>query len=233
MRYLSTPPLALALLSVATTGIPQTPSAAARTDVYHVHFTKAVPGQAAALAKILETGNPQAAMPGHFIVLRHQEGDDWDFCVIEHLGTKASVDAAPAPPNPGRDLRAWHTDTFVSGPAWAEFSRAMGTDSGDKTKSSVYTAAVWRPVPGHREQLEEALNRTDPASKAVGQVLMQHLEGGPWLFLAITRHNSWQDFAADQTATAPAAGSAQDTWSEVRQHSTYHHDTLADRIAPK
>ena len=33
---------------------PQAPAAAgARTDVYHVHFTKAVPGQAAALGKAL------------------------------------------------------------------------------------------------------------------------------------------------------------------------------------
>ena len=36
-------------------------------------------------------------MPGHYIVLRHQDGEDWDYAVIEHLGTKASVDAAGNP----------------------------------------------------------------------------------------------------------------------------------------
>ena len=67
-------------------------------------------------------------MPGHFIVLRHQQGDDWDYCVIEHLGPKATVDPAGTPPNPGTDLRAWHTDTFVSGPPWAEFAKSMGVE---------------------------------------------------------------------------------------------------------
>ncbi len=60
---------------------------------------------------------------------------------------------------------------------------------------------------------------------------LQHLEGGPWQFFAINRYNSWQDFATDQAASMATTGSGQ--WSEVRRHSTYHHDTLADRIAPK
>ena len=39
-------------------------------------------------------------MPGHFVVLRHQEGDAWDYVVITHLGIK-TVEAAdnPAPPD--------------------------------------------------------------------------------------------------------------------------------------
>lgn len=226
----------VSLLSIAAAANAQTsqPSPTiARTDVYHVHFTKAVPGQAAALGKSLETQDPKAPMPGHFIVLRHQQGDDWDFCVIEHLGAKATVDAAPTAPNPGRNLRAWHADTFAAGPSWAEFSKAMALgDSSEKAKSSVYTVAVWQEAAGHREQLEKALSTPNPASKIpVSQILLQHLEGGPWQFLAISRHNSWQDFGADQAASA--TGSGPDGWSEVRQHSTSHHDTLADRIAPK
>ena len=43
-------------------------------------------------------------MPDHFVVLRHQEGDDWDYVVIRHLGPKAEVTAAPAAPNAARDL---------------------------------------------------------------------------------------------------------------------------------
>ena len=66
-------------------------------------------------------------MQGHFVVLRHQEGDDWDFCVIEHLGTKATVEVTPAPPTPPTPIMAWHNDSFVVGPSWAEFQRAMGT----------------------------------------------------------------------------------------------------------
>ncbi len=71
------------------------PSSPARTDVYHVYFGKAAPGKAVQLAELLKTPNPKDPMPGHFIVLRHQEGDAWDYCVITHLGPKATVDATP------------------------------------------------------------------------------------------------------------------------------------------
>lgn len=220
--------LVLLSMAAAAGAQPAAPAAAPAADVYHVHFTKAVGSQAAALGKFLETPDPAGS--GRFIVLRHQQGDDWDYAVIEHLGAKATIDATPFPPNPGRDMRAWHTDTFVSGPPWAEFARAMGVAAGDKTAGSVYTVAVWRAAPGHRDQLEREL-KTAPTSKVpVSQVLMTHIEGGPWQFLSITRHNSWQDFGADQAASA--AGSP-DGWAAVREHSTYHHDTLADRIAPK
>ena len=98
----------------------------AATDVYHVHFTKAAPGQAAALAKSLMVPDKTSPMPEHFVVLRHQEGDDWDFVVIQHLGAKTEVTAtAPPPSDSQRALSAWHSDTFVSGPSWGEFSKEM------------------------------------------------------------------------------------------------------------
>jgi hypothetical protein len=55
---------------------------AAGTDIYHVHFAKSAPGQAVAHAKSLMTPDSFLAMPSHFVVLRHQEGDDWDFAVM-------------------------------------------------------------------------------------------------------------------------------------------------------
>ena len=83
---------------VTTIAAPQAPPAAApaATDVYHVMFTKAAPGQAAELAKVLMTPDKTNAMPDHFVVLRHQEGDDWDYVVIQHMGAKAEV--VPTPP---------------------------------------------------------------------------------------------------------------------------------------
>jgi hypothetical protein len=101
--------VAVTLAVVAATGAsPQTQPATTggQTDLYHVHFTKAAPGQAAALGKTLMVPDPKTPMPDHFVVLRHQEGDDWDYAVIQHLGPKATVEAAPTAPNPGRDLRA-------------------------------------------------------------------------------------------------------------------------------
>jgi len=215
-------------LLFCTLAAAQTP--AGQSDVYHVHFTKAVPGQATALGDFLKTGDSNAPMPGHFIVLRHQQGDDWDYCVIEHLGAKATVEATSTPPNAGRDLRAWHNDTFVSGPSWSEFTKALGMgDASASTGGSVYSVAVWRAAPGHREALEKMLRDANPNAKApVSSVLLTHLEGGPWQYLAVSRYNSWQDFATDQAATANDPG-----WAEIRQHGSYHHDTLADRLAPR
>ena len=88
-----------------------------RTDVYHVHFAKAALGKAAQLGDWLKTPDPHNPMPDHFIVLRHQDGDAWDYVVITHLGPKATVEAAgtSVPPDK-RNLGEWHTDTFVNGP---------------------------------------------------------------------------------------------------------------------
>jgi hypothetical protein len=62
---------------------------------------------------------------------------------VEHLGTKATVDAAGSPaPAGARDLNAWHGDSFVNGPAWPEFARAMGLDDPAKSGGSVGTCLV-------------------------------------------------------------------------------------------
>jgi len=62
--------------------------------------------------------------------------------------------------------------------------------------------------------------------------MMQHLEGGPWLFLTIARYNSWQDFATSEKTSVPDTLKAGGGWLELRNHSTFHNDTLTDRIAP-
>ena len=235
MTYRFRAALGLFFATGFATAVSAQPAPGGQTDVYHVHFTKAAAGQAVALGNLLAKPDPTAAMPDHFIVLRHQQGDDWDYCVVQHLGPKAAVEAAPAAANPGRDLRAWHTDTFVSGPSWPEFVKAMGLgDAARSSAGSVYSVAVWRAAPGHREQLEQMLRQQSAGSKVpVNQLVMTHLEGGPWQYLAVTRYNSWQDFATDQAASAAASGSAQDGWAQSREHSSYHHDTLADRLAPR
>ena len=225
------------VVSVCLSGIiaaAQTQTApAAATDIYHVHFTKAAPGQADALGKVLMKPDTTSPMPEHFIVLRHQEGDDWDYVVIQHLGPKAVVDAAvPAPPAAERDLRAWHDDTFVVGPSWAEFTKQMAIGGSGKP-GAVYTLGVHRTVPGHRDQLEKALSQPPAADAKVqtGNLLLAHVEGGNWTFLTIARYDSWQDFATDRAA-APTGATA-GGWADIRQHSAYHRDTIADRIYPQ
>jgi hypothetical protein len=205
--------------------------------VYHVHFVKASLGKAAPLGDWLKTPDPKAPMPGHVLILRHQEGDSWDYVQISHMGTKATVEAAgnPAPPDK-RDLGEWHTDTFVSGPSWAEFTRAMGIDGDAKSKTaaSVYVVSVYRAAPGHRDDLEKMLSEAPnrPADTTAGNVLLQHLEGASWQYLTIARYNSWQDFATNESNSVTQTNKKEGGWFRLRDHAEFHTDTLADRISP-
>lgn len=216
---------------------------AARTDVYHVHVAKAALGKAAQLGDALKTQLPGAPMPGHFIVLRHQQGDEWDYLVIEHLGTSATVKATGTPTPPAvRDLYAWHGDTFVSGPSWAEFTRAMGIspDAVGKTGSSVYVVAVFNSAPGQRDQLEKLIASpnlppgTPPSVPQGDLVVLQHLEGAPWNFMTITRFNSWQDYATNEAASIDALHKTpgQGGWYDLRNYAAFHRDTITDRVVP-
>ena len=220
---------------VTTMAAPQNPpAAAAGTDVYHVMFTKAAPGQAAELAKVLMTPDKSSPMPEHFVVLRHQEGDDWDYAVIEHLGAKAEVVANAPVQTAARPLTAWHSDTFVSGPNWGEFSRQMGIGGAAANANRVYVIGVHRAVAGHRDQLLTSLNAPAAGSSKIetGNLTLQHVEGGDWNFMTVTRYNSWQDLGTERAGLAAAAGSAPGGWADIRQHSAFHRDTIADRIFP-
>jgi hypothetical protein len=224
----------LLVFMAVSVSIAQTTSApATRTDVYHVHFAKAALGKAGELGDFLKKQGPDATMPGHYLVLRHQDGEDWDYVAIEHMGSKATVTAAgTAVPPAMRDLGAWHGDTFVSGPAWAEFAKAMGLDDAAKSAKSVYVVSVYRTAPGHREDLEKALMQTAAGTAGTGNVLLQHLEGGPWTFLSVARYDSWQAFATSEEKGLPDTLKPGGGWLELRNHSSYHNDTLTDRIAP-
>jgi hypothetical protein len=217
--------IAAAMCACATTSFAQTPApaqAAKPTDIYHVLFAKAAPGQAAALAKELQEPDPKDPMTSHFILLRHQEGADWDYCLIQHLGAKASVEI-PAASKPSASL-AWHDDSFVSGPSWPEFQKVMGL--GEQSGQPVYVVSVQRAVPGHRDQLLQLLTeRPANAKVTVSSLVMTHVEGGPWQYLTLDRYNSWQDLGADRAASTGGQG-----WLDTRQHSAYHTDTIADRV---
>ena len=226
--------IALPLLAAMSAGQNAPAGAAARTDLYHVHFAKAAVGKGAAEGDYLKKQDSTAAMPGHYLVLRHQEGEDWDYAVIEHLGTKTTVDATGTPPPAAaRDLGAWHTDTFVNGPAWPAFARAMGIDesSAGKTAGSVYVVSVYRAAPGRRDELDKMLTQA-PDETASGNVLMQHVEGGPWTYLTIARYNSWEDYATGEKNSVAAMSKNQGPWFALRDYATFHNDTVTDRIAP-
>ncbi len=207
----------------------------ARTDMYHVHFVKASLGKGAALADALKIQDPKAPMPGHFIILRHQCGDSWDYAVISHLGTKATVEATPTAPTAARDLQDWHNDTLVNGPPWADFVREMGLgDNASKSAGSAYNLSVYRAAPGQRDQLEKMLSEPPdrPSDTSVGNVLMQHREGAAWTFLSIARYNNWQEFGTNESNTIAQAAKGQGGWFKLRDYISFHTDTASTRIAP-
>ena len=180
-------------------------------------------------------------MPTHSLILRHQHGDDWDFAVIQHLGSKVTLDTAAAAPGPARELRAWHSDTYVQGPAWPEFAKAMGIGQQQAgaapAGSDIYVVSTYMGAAGHRTQLEETLKRLAASGLRPGDsVLLQHREGSPWDYLVVTRYNDWKDLASQQEdpqaeARARRAGLSQDPGLELRQHVGAHHDTIAERVA--
>ncbi|HZR77732.1 MAG TPA: hypothetical protein VFA58_00900 [Chthoniobacterales bacterium] len=213
-----------------------TASAGGRTDVYHVHFANAAVGKAKDLGEELKKPTPGTPMPDHVVVLRHEDGDSWDYCVITHLGAKATVEAnRPATPSNLMSMYAAHTDTFASGPSWAEFAKALGVDDAAKSKSSAFVVSVYRTAAGQRDALDKFLNeppdRTTDSS--AGRVTLQHLEGAAWNFLSIQRWNSWADYGKDNVASIAQMGrNQQGGWFKLRELVSYHTDTLCDRLAP-
>ena len=206
--------------------------AAKRTDVYHVFIVKAAPGKAKELQDWLK--QPDRQHPNaKGIVLRHQDGDSWDFVAIEHLGTKATVDLSGAPMTPQQRLiTEWHGDTFVAGPSWSDFSKALGLDDASKSSGAVYVVSDYRAVPGHRDELEKMLSEATPGDTASGNVLLAHVEGAPWNFFGIVRYESWDKYAEGEKASIAQSNKGQGGWFELRQHCALHHDTLTDRIVP-
>lgn len=97
----------------------------------------------------------------------------------------------------------------------------MGIDGGSasKTSGSVYSVCYYHPTPRHREQLEKILSEapSTPNDTTAGNVLMQHLEGGPWTFLSIARYNSWDNFAEDQKNAIADTTKKDSPWVGLRE----------------
>jgi hypothetical protein len=204
-----------------------------RTDVYHVFIVKAALGKAKELQNWLKEPDPDHP-DRKGILLRHQDGDSWDYIAIEHVGAKATVETGETPMTPNqRTLIEWHGDTFVAGPSWSEFAKEMGLD-GDaaRTAGSVYVVSDYRVAPGHRDELEKWLTGQPPNEYSSGNVLLAHIEGAPWNFLAIARYDSWDKFAENEKNSIAQTNKGEGGWFEIRQHVALHHDTLTDRIQP-
>ena len=127
------------------------------------------------------------SMPEHFLVLRHQEGDDWDYVVIQHLGPKAEVTATPPPPptpaSPQRVAQRYVRQRTLVG-------RVHQTD-GDRRfamRLPWYTSSAFNARSPAIASTHEILDRSRCGEQdRTGNVLLQHVEGSEWTFATITR----------------------------------------------
>ena len=217
------------------------PAAAAapakRAEVYSVTFIHAAAGKASALEDWGKKSGAGSTTAGHQLVLRHEAGSPWDYVAISHVGPKATVEASGNPQGVSlRPLMDWHDDTFVNGPAWAEFAKAMDLDetSGKpKSNDSVYVVSVYRPHNGQEDALDKFLNEPPPAGDlTAGNIVLQHLEGGAWRFCGISRYKNYQDYATSEAKSVAAAGKSGSTWMQLRDLCSFHNDTIAVNLTP-
>jgi len=217
------------------------PASSPRTDLYSVYLVKAAPGKAAELLKSIQVPTADTPMPTHALILRHVDGDDWDYAVIQHLGAKFTLDASsPIGTGVERELRAWHYDTYAQGPSWAEFARAMGIGQAQAgaaaAGSDVYIVSDYRGAAGHRAQLEDTLKKVAASSlRPADTVILQHRDGSAWDYLYLTRYNGFKDYAFQQedpeaNARAKRVGLTLDPGLALREHFASHHDTITVRV---
>lgn len=218
------------------------PSAAAsapakRADVYSITFIHGAAGKATALGEWAKKSLSGAPAGEHQMVLRHESGSPWDYAAIAHLGAKATVDASGNPAGQAlKPLMDWHDDTFVNGPAWAEFAKAMDLDEATgkpKSSESVYVISVYRPMTGQEETVEKFLSEAPSGGDlTAGHVLFQHLEGGAWRFSDITRYRNYADYGKSEADAVAQTAKGGGNWFKLRDLCSFHNDTVAVAIAP-
>lgn len=224
--------------SPASSSSAATVAASPRPEVYHVFFVHAAAGKASALEDFGKKAGANGPMPGHVLFLRHEAGSPWDYVAIQHYGPKATVEAAPNPQGAAlRPLMDWHDDTFVNGPAWADFAKAMGLDESTgkpKSNDDVYVVSVYRPIVGQDDALEKFLSEPPAASNdlAVGAVLLQHLEGGAWRFLTISHYKNYDDYAKSEATAVAQTAKGSGGWFRLRELASFHNDTIAVHLTP-
>ena len=204
------------------------PAAAPAPELYHIHMVQAAPGK---LPELIETylkgpgprpGDPQVDP----LILRHREGGDWDLVVITPVGPDYTANAEVPPPPVQKfnetvaGLASWHADTLAAGPAWSLVQPALLPTR--SAAPAVFVVSDYRALPGHRQQLRQALDGLAQASPGKS-VVFTHVDGAAWNFLTVTRFDSWAA-VGDTTQPAPAGP---DVGMQLREHVALHHDTIA------
>ncbi len=209
----------------------------ARPDVYSITFIHGAAGKATALGDWARKSLSNTPAGEHQMVLRHEAGSPWDYAAISHIGAKATVEPTGNPAGKAlRPLMDWHDDTFVNGPSWPEFAKAMDLDESTgkpKSNESVYVISVYRPMTGQEDAVEKFLSEPPGAGDlTAGHVLFQHLEGGAWRFCDVTRYKNYADYGKSEAAAVAETSKGSGSWFKLRELCSFHNDTIAVAITP-
>jgi hypothetical protein len=232
----SAPALAEPQAGTAPVAGTQAADAQGPPHIYRVSAFRAAPGQMRNVEKLLASTPAPGADAGDFaVVFRHRQGHEWDFMTVEHMGAQATISLPAGPPatadSPMSQSVAWHGDTYAAGPPLEEFRRALNlqgaTGGAAGRTTSVYVVSDYAAAAGHRGQLRQVLDQN--AKDTPGRsITLTHVQGAPWTFLVITRHDSWRQFAEEEekAAAQDTQAPAGDRGMELRAHLATHHDTL-------
>jgi hypothetical protein len=66
----------------------------------------------------------------------------------------------------------------------------------------------------------------------VGTVVLQHLEGGAWRFLSISRYKNYDDCGKSEAAVVAQIAKSNAGWFRLRDLISFHNDTIAVHLTP-
>jgi hypothetical protein len=219
--------------------------------LYNVTMLRAAPGQFNDLvAALMEEAQELADAEGDSrpFLLRHSQGDQWDFMVIYPMGSRASYHSASR-----SDTRAslWNTPRgtalrrrLATHTSYREewFARSIppGELSGRFEGMGLFHVEMFAGLPGRRAELLEQRrmeNRYYAHLNRQLNVLFIREAGSNWDAMTIGFHESLVAFAeagtrfsaAEQDAAARVAGftGVEDVGPYLRSLLSYHHDTIA------
>jgi len=233
--------LAIAALVAVVVATPLAGEVCAQTPLtgdvlYRVTWLRAGPGRLQDLVTHMKTVASKGAGPPRPLVIRHSQGDQWDFMVLVPVGSYATHFASPeaaSPLAPG-ELVAWQEDEFVRGP---DISQIDSFRSARLFHVEMFDALAGKSAELIRErEMENAY--LDAVGRPINAIFRREL-GASWDVFTVGAYRDWRhygerDLIAPEraAAAAKAAGFATDEaiGPYMRSLINTHHDTLATRV---
>lgn len=204
--------------------------------LYRVTWLRAGPGRLLDLVAHMKQAAARGSGPSRSLVIRHSQGDQWDFMVLAPAGSYGAHFASPDAvlPLAPAELVAWQEDEFVRGP---DIWKIDGFESARLFHVEMFNALAGRTAELVRErEMENAY--LGAVGRPVNAIFRREL-GASWDVFTIGAYRDWRhygerDLIAPEraAAAAKAAGFASDEaiGPYMRSLINTHHDTLALRV---